>query len=158
MSAAKPTASDAWDHVHRLFGIGEWTEDSGVPWWQYRQEQAGRLKARMTRLGQTPEDVMLEADYCHAEGITIRNALWVLKHYYEAKRWGEQRENERSRGDLEARIDDAIAYEMDLDKDSPWISRLMLAQGDYRRQAVEEWEDWRRSSRSPEKLRANPTA
>lgn len=158
MSAEKPSATDAWDYVHKLFGVGTWTEDSGIPWWKYRQGEATKLKARMTRLNQTPQDVINEADYCKANGIRIDNATWVCKTYYEAKAWAAERDNERSRADVDERISEAIAFEMDLDKDSPWISRLMLAQGDYRKTALEEWEDWRRSLRSQLSSRARPTA
>jgi hypothetical protein len=156
MTASKPTASDAWDHIHRLFGVGDWSPDDEQPWWEFRRDQAMRLKARMTRLNLTPEEVMRCADYCKAEGIDIRNATWVTKHYYEAKKWAEQRENERSRHDVEDRISEAIATEMDHDHDSPWISKLMLAQGSYREEVLDEWQAWNRQRSSSPSPRANP--
>ena len=139
MSREKPTATDAWDHVHALFGIGDWSPDDDLPWWEYRQQQASRLKARMTKLTLTAQDVMLCADYCKANGIDIRNATWVTQYYYEARRWQTERENERSRIDIETRISDAIATEMDHDHDSPWVSKLMLAQGAYREEVLDDW-------------------
>ena len=161
MTREKPTATDAWDHVHALFGIGDWSPDDDLPWWEYRQQQASRLKARMTKLTLSAQDVMLCADYCKANGIDIRNATWVTKHYYDAKHWQTERENERSRIDIETRISNAIATEMDHDHDSPWVSKLMLAQGAYREEVLDVWMQWnatRSSSTSRSRSGENRTA
>lgn len=141
------TVADAWDHIHHLFGVGDWTEDSGLPWWKWRIEMVTRLKARATRLGVSPEELVMCADYCKAEGIDIRNAVWVTRYYYEAKRWSTERDNERSRAGIEDRISAAVAQEMEHDEDSPWISRLLNSQGHYREEVLAEWETWSRTRR-----------
>ncbi len=156
-------AFDAWDHIHRLFGVGDWTPEQG-PWWQHRRDMGTRLKSRMTRLSQTPADVIREADYCKAMGIHIENATWVTKYYYEAKRWAEAAENERSRASIEDRINVAIQTEMAHDKTSAWIDRLVLAQGPAREEVLTEWQAWNQgrraqsSSSSPSRSRDGRTA
>lgn len=156
-----PTA--AWDHVFRLFGCGDWDPDTYEdPWWKWRQKEATKLKARMTRLSITPEEICLCADYCKATGIDIRNTTWVVKYLYEAKAWGKRRDNERSRMDISDRINAAISVEMAYDVDSDWISRLTLVSGDAREEVLAQWTEWSRnrptSSPSAGRLRDAGTA
>lgn len=158
------SALDAWDHVHRLFGVGSYSPADGL-WWEYRRDQTMRLKSRMTRLSQTPADVIREADYCKAHGINIENASWVTKYYYEAKVWEKERDNERSRVSLEDRINAAVAEEIAFDSFSAWIDRLVLSQGPAREEVLTEWTQWsnqrkaaRSSSSSPSRSSADRTA
>ena len=139
------TDSDVYDVLQRHFGLGDWDADrSTTPWWKHRQLEASKIKRSRTSRNVSPDDLVLAAHYCKAHGHHIGAVTWLYKHIPAAIRW----DNERSRAELRAELDDRIAAAVEEARDTApeWVDRLVRARGPYREEVLAEW--LQRSSRS----------
>lgn len=139
------TDGQLWDHVHRLFGIGDWHEDCGTPFWRYRALEITKVKRRRAKLRVSCEDLAVAADYCKAHGIDIRNVAWLYRHLKDSAVW----HRDRQRALAGAELDELIAVAIDIEvsnPDSPWVDRLVRARGVHRQEVYEAWKSWRASS------------
>lgn len=146
-----PTTDTAlWEYVHRLFGIGDWDElASDEPFWQYRQREVGKVKARRARLKVEIADLAHAADYCKAHGIDIRNVAWLYQYLPMARRWILERERAFSSTHLDELIARAVDHEHRNGKDGQWIDRLLRARGEHREEVLREWQQARNEALSP---------
>lgn len=142
------TDAELYDHVQRLFGIGEWDallagEDD--PWWKARGHEIAKIGARRKKLKVSVQELADAADYCKANGIVIHNVAWLYRHINDAKRFAAERRREAQLRELEDLIDEAIACERALPS-SDWLDRLVRARGPYRREVYQAWLSHRESS------------
>lgn len=134
--------AELYDHVHRLFGVGDWPNPSGQPYWQYRATQVHISKATRTKRRVSCADLAVAAEYCKAHGIDIRHMSWLYHHLADAKRWDQQRQRSFAAADLDEAIATAVAIETNPD----WVDRLVRARGPYRQEVYDAWSHWRTSS------------
>lgn len=131
------TETQLWYYVHRLFGIGDWDEDSGVPWWRYVQTEVMKVKAKRKKLGASTEALADAADYCKAHQIDIRNVAWLYRYLGPSRAWHDERRRALSAAAIDELIDGAV--EQDLTMGGEWVERLIRARGEYRQEVYEAW-------------------
>lgn len=137
---SQPGDAQLFDQLHTLFGIGDYNEDDGRPWFRFRMLEIGKLKAMRKKRGLTIADLMTAAEYCDRRDIKITAPWQLIGHLFEAKR--ERRQWEQKAFDRE--IDDAVVCERSLaDHDQTWVDRLLLARGPYRKEVLEQWREHR---------------
>jgi hypothetical protein len=65
------TAAELYDHLQEMFGIGDWNETSGVPWYRVRMNEIGKLKRTLKSRRISEDDLYLAARYAQAHEIPI---------------------------------------------------------------------------------------
>lgn len=133
------TDAGLYDYLQRLFGVGDWDETSTTPWYRARMHEITKIKARRLKLGVTVAELVRAADYCKAQHLDIRNAAWLYHHLGDARRWAAANATAAAVLVLEARIADALAYEM-TQPSSRWLDQLIRAQGPHRQEVFDRWE------------------
>jgi hypothetical protein len=134
-----------FEHVHRLFGIGDWDElTSSEPYHQFRMREIAKIKARRTKLNVSADDLCNAADYCKAQHIDIRNVAWLYQHLGDARRWKRERERALAAREVDELLDEAIALETTV-PDSRWLEQLIRARGPHRQEVYDAWKTWRDS-------------
>lgn len=127
-----------------FFGLGDYEEGSGQPYYLARNKEIAKLKSSMTRRKATLEEATLAARYCHAHAIPIKYVTDLFKHLSAAK----VEKREATRPQLSMDVDEAIAYEHALadGASANWVAVLSRSQGDYRKGVLEEWRRARQPS------------
>jgi hypothetical protein len=135
-----PTDGDLFDLLHRLFGIGDYSDDDKLPWWRFRILEIGKLKAMRRKRRLTVADLMVTAYFCDAHNFHIA-APWQLVNYLPAAKHNQQEWRDHQ---LERDVAEAIAYERALpEPDYVWADRLLLARGKHREELLAEWRQHR---------------
>lgn len=146
---------DLYEYGRERLGYGDWWSGLDEPYWKYAGMEAHKLSLSMRKHRITPEEFRLLVDYAHAQRLRIEHPVWLFRLLPEAKLWrSELRSREPS--DIEREIADAVARERTLadHMSQDWITRLIRARGDYRKEVLQEWVAARSSeSRSNASLR-----
>ena len=137
-----PTSeAQAFDMLVEMFGLGDWDEGDGLPYFKFRMLEISKLKATMKKRGANLDDVVVAARYCYRRKVPIV-AVWQLFDQLAAAR-RELRETKKADAlvELDKQLDFAVAYERRLadDMSVSWINRLLRAQGNYREEVFQEW-------------------
>jgi hypothetical protein len=129
---------ELWEYGRRKLGYGNWTIEHPDPYLKWAGLEAHKLFLTMRKRRVSQREFILCVDYCWRHKMRIENAVWVLKHYDDARH--EQAERAQSEG-LPQLIEQALAYEHSLAAaDSPdWIAKLSRAAGRYREEVLDEW-------------------
>lgn len=130
---------EVYDHLHRLFGIGEWDWATGEPYHRYRALQVHQLKGMRKKRRATCQELIDAADYCKAHRLDIRHASWLFRHIPAAKRWAAERQRALEAADLDERVAEAIAIEVRDGDPEDWVGRLVRAAGDQREEVYSQW-------------------
>lgn len=133
------TDGDLYDLLQRLFGLGDWNEDSDLPWWKARQFEVTKIKRSRTARRVALEDLALAAEYAKAHGEDVRAVTWLYKLITPAIRWDNERSRAASLGQLDDEIAAAVEYEVEHHPDSPWTTRLSRARGAARKDVYQQW-------------------
>lgn len=75
------------DYLQQHFGIGDYDDDvSDKPHWKWRALEITKLKGMIRRRGTSVESLRVAADYCIAQGITVKQPFDLLEHIGPARR------------------------------------------------------------------------
>lgn len=133
-----PGDAALFDHLHTLFGIGDYDDDDPKPWFRFRMLEIGKLKALRRKRALSVGDLMLAADYCNKRCIRISASWQLIPHISIAKR----EHREWLAGQLERELAAVVAHERSLpDPDESWISRLLLARGSIRQDVLNQYRE-----------------
>lgn len=109
------------DYLQQKFGIGDYDEDaSAEPHWKARALEITKLKGMIRRRGTSVESLRIAADYCIAQGVTIKQPFDLLEHIGPARR--ALREAERP--DPRAALHQAAEEAQELGE-TGWVARLV---------------------------------
>ena len=136
---------ELWDRVHALFGIGNWHEGLGVPFWKYRALEIHKVKLKRVKQRVSCAELAVAADYCKTHGIDVRDVSWLYQHLGDAGAWHRERQRALATADIDELIAEAVAIEV-TQPGSPWIDRLIRARGHHRIEVYASWKTWHQSS------------
>ena len=133
--------SDAalWDYLQERFGFGDWDETTArLPWWKYRGNAIGQLKAMKRKRRATNVQLVTAADYAIAHRKPVI-ALWQLFALIpEAMAWQRRHERAERTADLAVEIETAMheAWEAG---EHEWAGRLLRASSNDAQTVINEW-------------------
>ncbi len=130
--------AQVFDHVRRLFGVGDWDDDGNVAFWEWRMTEIAKVKRKRVKARVSAEELCTAADYCKAHGIDIRNVAWLYQHLGDAKRWGQARQRALAASAIDELLAEAIDVESSV-PESPWLEQLIRARGPHREEIYHLW-------------------
>lgn len=144
---------ELWEYGRRRLGYGDWTNEHPDPYLKWAGLEAHKLFLTMRKRRASQADFLMCVDYCYRHKMRIENAVWVLRHYDDARH---ERTELLSEDSIPALVEQAIAHEHSLAADdSPdWIAKLSRAAGRYREEVLEEWRVVR-NTQLPTQVKAN---
>lgn len=125
---------ELFDYLTERFGIGDYDEGSGVPYWKYRGTEISKIKAMLKRRGVTVQEMMLAANFAAERKMTVRAAWDLLSLIPPAKRAASKPSRVSDAERLQEAARDAAARGM-LD----WASRLVAADPSEADRVLAEW-------------------
>lgn len=134
-----------WEYGRRKLGYGDYNPERDGPYQKWSGLEAHKLFLTMRKRNATNADFIVSVDYCHALRMRIENPVWVFKNLADARLWREQQRAAPS--DLAEEVRQAVLHERALaaPDSNEWMTRLLRARGDYRREVLDEW----KAARSP---------
>ena len=131
--------AEVWASLQPRFGFGDGDETtSDVPWWKFRANGIGQLKAMLRKRRVRPAELIVAAEYAMAHQKPV-TALWELFSLVgEANAWArrEERLNRQAAlaSEIEQALDDAIEA-----REHGWAERLMRAAPHEAQTVINEW-------------------
>ena len=133
------TDAELWDYLQERFGFGEWDEHtSDIPWWKFRGNEIGKLKAMTRRRRVSAYQLIVASEYAiaHRKPVTALYQLFAL--IPEALAWRRRQDALDRKADLAQDIEDAMheAWEAG---EHEWAGRLLRASAAEAQTVLNEW-------------------
>jgi hypothetical protein len=133
------TDAQLWDVLQERFGFGDWDETtSDIPYWKFRANGIGQLKAMKRKRKVSTRDLVVAADYAVIHHRPVI-ALWQLFGLVpEANKWRRQQDEAVKTHLLAREIEEAIEEALDADEPE-WAERLLRASRADAQTVLNEW-------------------
>ena len=130
------TPTDLFEHLRERFGVGDYDEGSGQPYWDWRMHEVVKLKAMMRRRKTDVDELYATALYVAEKGYAIRQPFDLLQYIAEAKRAARA---PSSRQDARSRLNEAAgeAFQRGL---LEWAQILITADPSNADDLLKQWE------------------
>lgn len=119
---AKP--GQVYDALQEHFGIGSWTEESGIPFWKYRATEVSKITAMMKKRNVSFAELHTAFEFAQQHGRPITESWHLFALVVEAARW--RREQAKAPTDVRAALD-AAAAEAHASGEDGWAQSLLAA-------------------------------
>lgn len=134
-----PTDGELFDLLCKDFGVGDWDESTGEPFWKWRANEVAKVKRVRQAREVTVEHLMMAAAYAKANGHDIRDATWLYRYIRPAIRAESATAGLEETRQLEAEISTAVSEAISA-RDTAWVARLTNANGTINRtEALNAW-------------------
>lgn len=135
----EPTTDAAlFDMLHGLFGVGDYVEDDPKPYHRFRMIEISKIKAMRKKRGIALDQLACTARYLYRRGGHVRATYGLVEHMGPALRERALARQTAVRQQMLTASDEARALGQD-----GWADRLLLAQGSFRAEVLQQWQQWR---------------
>lgn len=117
--------AELWDYLQERFGFGDWDEaTSDVPFWKFRGNAIGQLKAMKRKRRVTNYELVVAANYVIAHHKPVI-ALWQLFGFIsEAMAWRRKQDATAAVARRAQAIEEAVVEAMEAGE-TDWAERLL---------------------------------
>lgn len=129
-----------YDALREHFGVGDWTEESGVPFWKYRMTEVSKIKAMMRKRNVSYAELHQAYDFAVANGRPITESWHLFQLIPEAKKAAREQE-QAVPTDVRTALDEA-AVEAHEAGEEGWAQSLLAADaGEGGKALLEGWRE-----------------
>lgn len=121
------TDTDLFELFQRLFGLGDWDESSGEPYWKWKQAEVSKIKRSRQSRNVAIENLATAAYYCKQHHIKIQNFTWLYQHILPALKWQVEQDKLDAQAYLREELERALRKEYPRIEDG-WFERLQSAE------------------------------